>query len=460
MSEKLQLPQFITGTTSSRHPLLDGDLLINATVVEGHSRSQAALMPRVGVTKLAADNIIFAHASYKLGAVLYVTQAGELKTYPELTVVGLNIVVKAALATDTFNGCFLSLNGDPYLATLDGLTLTVTKAAELENWMSPSSLAFVDGFVLLSQENTRYFRHSSLNSESFDNGLFVYGWSGDTDNIKSLAVANRELFLFGERHTEVWFNNAGSDANVVFAKQDGRVHPQGIYSENSVVVDGVVYNACRGDDNFGIFAWTPGGAQAISVDAVNMDLEAGLSCRMGYTVERNRTYIHALIRYVQSGTIGIDAVLATKHWVFDVATKVWALRKYSFEAIEVIRLGSSSYIASSAGLYLIDEASTELVSATKRTGHFVAGGGDYLFHHELTLDFGGDAMTSLRLDFSDDGGKTWRRGVLARATTAETYNRYRFLRLGYSRDRVYRLMWLSRSAGLYNVLARIEAADA
>jgi len=448
MENKQPVVQFIAGTTSSRYPKLDGDILFNASIVTASgstSRSPAALIPRCGLIKaLDVTDIKWAYASYTLHKQL-IWVGDELRVYDLETSTNytvLNITLpefSRPLAVDTFNGCVISVGGLGYNISTSLVVTAITGA----NWASPSSLGFVDGYTLLSVKNSRFFNYSDLNSTTFTNALLTAGMSGDVDNIGALCVINREVWLFGEKHTEVWYNSA-ADVNTIFTRQDGRVFAQGILSVNTVTVNGIGYNACRGDSAYGFFAWSSGGPQKISSGAIDMELENSTSSRVLYSFERNKLFIHLLINEEQL-------------WSYDVSSQCWSLREYPNIIIDMIKVDGHHYAVFNDGVYIMDGTTDDGVpiNSYKQTSHII-NAGYRVFHKLLEIDVGGD-VGEFALQYSDDGGSTFRNMMWSNIGKVGEYNRYRFNRLGVSRDRIYKLLWLSdNAAGIYGAYSDLE----
>jgi len=448
--QKQPLINFIAGTTSSRYPDLDGDILFNASIVQAASstsRSPAAIIPRSGLVNLIeVENVKWAYASYKLNKQL-IWVGDELRIYDLLTntqpytvaSITLPTTFIRPLVTDTFTGCVIAIGEKGYAIDT---TLTITEIVGA-NWSEPSSLGFVDGYVLLSVKNSRFFSYSDLNSTTFDNALLTAAMSGDVDNIGSLCVINREVWLFGEKHAEVWYNSA-YDVNTIFTKQDGRVFAQGILSVNTITVNGIGYNCCRGDSAYGVFAWSSGGPQKISSGAIDMVLEHCTSARMMNSFERNKLFIHVLID---------ESIL----WSYDVATQCWSTRDYGSTVLDMIKVDGFHYLVLESGIHKMDGDTDngQPIFCYKQTSHIISSG-FRVFHKLLEFDFGG-SIAELSLRHSDDGGKTWRNSAYSTPTTIGEYARYRFHRLGVSRDRIYKLMWQSsNAAGLYGAYEDLE----
>lgn len=448
--QKQPLIQFIVGTSSSRYPELDGDILYNASIIQAQSqtsRAPAALIPRAGLIEtLAIDDIKWAATSYILDRQI-IWVGDELRAYdlnnPAKNYTKIDITLPTQfirpLITDTFTGIVIAIGDSGYSV---GVDLNVTPISG-PNWTRPSSLGFVDGYTLLSVNHSRFFNHSELNSTSFDNALLTAGMAGDVDNIGSLCVINREVWLFGEKHAEVWYNSA-VDANTIFTRQDGRVFAQGILSVNTITVNGIGYNCCRGDSTTGVFAWSSGGPQKISTGAIDVALENSKTSRMMFSFERNHQYIMVLV----------DEKTC---WAYDVATKCWAIRDYGQQILDVIKIGPSYYVVFSTGVHKLDGTTDngESILSYKQTSHIVSNG-FRIFHKMLEVDVGG-VIAELMLEISDDGGKTWRNALFSQITKIGEYSRYRFHRLGQSRDRVYKLSWKSSgAAGIYSVMEDLE----
>lgn len=87
-------------------------------------------------------------------------------------------------------------------------------------------LAFIEGWVIANQAGTRTFIVSGPTpyTDTFVPSFFALKDSS-TDNLVTLYENNRELWLIGERTTEVWYNNQGVNPNFPFSRVPG-VGPQ------------------------------------------------------------------------------------------------------------------------------------------------------------------------------------------------------------------------------------------
>jgi hypothetical protein len=452
---------FIQGLTSNRYQSLDGDLLINGNIVQAQSQASRvpqAIISRVGLTKVNLSGTLFqgATSSYSMG--IQIIQADNNfywldveSSLPSLTLIpSLPSSQNRFLYTDTFTGGVISIDGAGYSLAFNKVTKVLTTTHIVgANWVIPSSISFTDGYVIISEYNSRFFHYSDLNDTTFTNTLFVAGTAGDVDNIAGIAIANRELFVFGQKHSEVWYNTS-PDVNTVFTKQDGRVHAQGLFSQNSISVNGVVYNACRGDTNFGVFAWSPNGAERISVGYIDQALEKAISAYVFNSYERNELFVHIVID-------------GNQHYSWSHSSKSWSIRQYPSLAIESIRVNNKSYLICLDGVYLLSGGTDNgrEITVTKQTSHLYKDG-NRLFFRMAEFDLGGQVANAVSLETSDDGGYTWRNQMIKTGSIIGQYNRYRFHHLGYSRNRVFRLRFSSsdeKGVGLYNAYLQIEVGS-
>jgi hypothetical protein len=389
---------------------------------------------------LDLEDIKWAASSYTLkkqiiwaGSTLWLYDLSNIISTPTELDIDLPTEFVRPLITDTFTGCVLSIGSKGYSINTSGVVTNITGA----NWAEPSSLGFVDGYTLLSVKGSRFFNYSELNSTTFNNALLTAGMSGDVDPIGALCVINREVWLFGTKHAEVWYNSA-YDVNTIFTRQDGRVFAQGLLSSNTVTVNGVGYNACLGDSAFGVFAWNSGGPQKISTGAIDMALESSKSSRMLFSFERNRLFIHVLID---------DNTL----WSYDVKGQSWNLREYYLPLLDIIKVDSYYCAVFSNGIHKLDGSDDlgEPITSYKQTSH-IHQNGFRVFHKLVEFDVGG-SVAEFMLRHSDDGGKTWKNNSYGTPAVIGEYNRYRFHRLGQSRDRIYKVVWRSSTtAGIYS----------
>lgn len=438
---KNPLDQFCSGATSSRYSSFAGETLVNATVIapmSTTSRTPAMLSPRVGRVLLKElTGVVLAWKSYSIDRQVIVrnTELGNSEvilfqlnqsTTGRVIHTSPNLIVDRPLAVDTYSSCVISIDGIGYTINQDESIVEIVGTG----WSTPSSLAFIDGYVLLSVKNSRQFLRSELNGTEFTDTI-NFSATQSEDNIKNIAAVNNQLYIFGERHVEVWWNS-GATPDQPFSRQDGLGSQYGTVSTNTLVIDGIGYNGVRSETIRGVFIWEPT-AKKISVDAVDFDLEGATDIVLHTSVENGRRFIHVLIDN-------------KKLWSFDILSQAWHERTNQIP-VDFVPDGERYYFVDSVGIHTItgNTDNDEIITCERQSPHITLKG-IRMYFTMLEIDAAGDAGL-MSLEYSNDSGRTWYNTGFSSATTLGLYNRYRFNRLGSSHDRVFKLTWTD--VGIY-----------
>lgn len=97
----------------------------------------------------------------------------------------------------------------------------------------------LDGFALLNQPGTQNF-YSSYDNELVFDALYFAAKNGYSDNLVTIIVTRREIWLIGERTTEIWFD--AGNPNFPFAIMPGPFVQHGCIAKYSVAqVNGAVF---------------------------------------------------------------------------------------------------------------------------------------------------------------------------------------------------------------------------
>ncbi len=94
------------------------------------------------------------------------------------------------------------------------LTLTKTEGAWSSSALSVKSntATFMDGFIIRDDKaNTGRFIYSDLYDASTENPFNFATAEGSPDDLLAVLADRRELWMFGEWSTEIWFNAGGKD---------------------------------------------------------------------------------------------------------------------------------------------------------------------------------------------------------------------------------------------------------
>lgn len=317
---------------------------------------------------------------------------------------------------------------------------------------------FVDNFIVYNRPGTNEWGSTDLKATT-SNGLNFAFKDSTSDNIVSLIVNRREIFLLGERTTEVWVDVGA------FPFPFGRV--PGTTSQHGCLAPGSV--ARLGES----FAWLAQDTRGQSVVTV----------MQGY--EPVRVSTHAVEADIQSFAVQNDAIAysyqqdghefymltfptADRTWCYDLSSNLWHKRAWRDES-DILHRHRSNCAAHFNGETIVGDfmngnfysldldkyedditvAVTSAIKRVRRCPHLTADLNRQFFH-DFQIQFqpgvglqtgqGSDPQAMLR--WSDDGGSTWSRERWASIGRAGRYkNRCRWPGpLGSGRDRIFEVV--------------------
>ncbi|AOJ31421.1 packaged DNA stabilization protein [Burkholderia metallica] len=312
---------------------------------------------------------------------------------------------------------------------------------------------FVDGYFVFNKPNSTQFYISKYNDVTFD-PLDIASKSTYSDDLVTLAVMHREIWLFGELTTEVWFNTGSSD--FTFGRMPGVFIEHGCAAKHSVAkIDLALF--WLGHDLQGqgvVFAGRNYQAERISTHALEQAISAysRINDAIGFS-------------YMQGGhafyVLTFPSANAT--WCFDTATGQWHQRAY-LEADGSLSRHRMNCHSFNAGRNLVGDWQTgavyaldpniytdngALIQRIRSFPHILGADGNRVMFRQFIADMevgagmpddATDPLVSLR--WSDDRGATWGNPVTATmGRRGEFRTSIQFQRLGYARDRVFELSW-------------------
>lgn len=158
---------------------------------------------------------------------------------------GLNVPSDRVAMTD--NGLELGIADGTsiwsYVLATNVLTVVIAAAAP----DNTPSLEFIDGYVFgFNPDATAIgsFSHSVLNDLTTWNALDVYTAEGSPDKIIALKASNRQLWVFGSKSFEVWYNagGIGGGGEPTWARIPGTFTDIGCGAKNSIsVIKGQIF---------------------------------------------------------------------------------------------------------------------------------------------------------------------------------------------------------------------------
>ena len=322
------------------------------------------------------------------------------------------------------------------------------------SFVGADRVRYLDTFFLFNKPGTKFF-YTSLSNEVVFDPLYIAGKVGYADNLIALEVMHREIWLIGDKTTEIWFD-AGSAA-FPFQLVPGAFIQHGCTAKNSVA------------------------AQDLAVFWLSKDPQGANIVLMGsnYNVERISTHAieHQFATYsTVSDAIGyiyqeeghmfyvLNFPTADATWVYDISQKLWHERVWlDGNGIEhrhrsnVFAHAYGSYVVGdwqNGNLYALDQNSyTDNGAPIKRVRSFPHTLNELkrIIYRKFIADMQTGAQTDptatapvLSLRWSDDRGASWSNYVTQPlGAVGQFLQNIQFRRLGMSRDRVFELTWSS-----------------
>jgi hypothetical protein len=309
---------------------------------------------------------------------------------------------------------------------------------------------FIDTFLVFNWPGTPTFYTTTSNTVTPFDPLYFASKEGWNDFVSSVAALHDNIWVFGNVTTEIWFNAGGS--TFPFARMPNSVLQQGCAAPYSIVVaDNAVYwlsqdrwgrnMVMRGEgyaakrvSNFAVeHEWS---TYSVVNDCVAMAFQLGGHEMVGF--------------YFPSGNAW---------WAYDATTQMWHQRTYGNTTTPWLPScaagwGTGPYGASNTVL-VGDRLSPRLFQlradvytddgapiVRQRSWMHVQNDGKRAAHTRFSANMVGTALSpdTVNLSWSDDGGQSYGTPV-PQTVNNQSNGQYQWRRLGYTRDRVYRMQW-------------------
>lgn len=452
----MQFP-FVGGTYRARSLNFDAQRCINLYAEQsgsGTSKSIAALLGTPGLAAwltVAGGSIRGAmrfsatKAIVVAGANVYTVTNGAVATFIGTISAGTTPVSMAS------NGTIVMLVAGAtgyFIDPVGGVVTTITDSS----FQGADRVDFLDGYFVFNKRGTGQFQITQLYGASIDPLDFATAEAAP-DNLVSLIVDHRELWLFGETTTEIWFNSG--NAAFPIERNNGAFIEHGCAACFSVAkLDNTVFWLSSDDRGQGIVYRAAGyQPQRISTHAIEFAIGrlSRVDDAVAFTYQQEG---HSF--YVLNFPTG-DLTL-----VYDVATGLWHERAWrdsngllhrhraqcqmafaglmlvgDWETGKLYRLDLDTYTDDGAAIARV-RAAPHIAGPDYKRVHYNALQIDMEAGVGLTIGQGSDPQAMLQ--WSDDGGHTWGNEHWAPIGKLGEYRRrVRWRRLGQSRDRVFRL---------------------
>jgi hypothetical protein len=314
-----------------------------------------------------------------------------------------------------------------------------------------TQVAFQDGYFILTNANSQQFFISGLNDVTFD-AADIGSAEGVPDNLVGVISDQRNLYLFGERSAEAFYNSGNTD--FPFERVQGAFIAIGCAAAHTIAkMQSSIFWLGQSDQGRGIVYRATGyQPQRISTHAIEKVIAgiSNLSTARAWTYEQEGHSFYCLNLPGSSTT-----------WVYDVATNLWHERAYlnagqltrdraechafaygtnvvgDYENGKIYALDSATYSDNGSPIQRVRTA-PHITTEMRRILHR-----QFLLDLETGVGLSGTTQGTAPvavLEWSDDGGHTWSNEQWADiGAIGATKARAIWRRLGASRDRVYRV---------------------
>lgn len=307
---------------------------------------------------------------------------------------------------------------------------------------------YIDDFIVYNQPGTNQWAATSALS-TVTPALSFSSKDSSSDNLVTLIADHREVFLIGERTSEVWVN-VGSFP-FPFQRIPGTSLQHGCAAKDSIARLGESITWLSQDIRGQAIVIQLVGYQPkrISTHAIEVDIGSGvISDAIAFT-------------YQQEGHEFLVLTFPTqdKTWVYDQATELWHKRAYR-DSNNVLHRHRANCAAVFQGLNLVGDYQNGIVYSfdlntytdngqpiqrLRRTPHLTQ---DLkrIFYEFLQVQFqpgvglntGQGQTPQMMLRWSDDGGSSWSSSYFIEIGAMGQYkNRAVKRKMGWARDRVY-----------------------
>ena len=418
-------------------------------VESGNAPQVSALLPTPGLVKrFELSGAI--RGLYALNDVVLVVAGQTLyRVDKNDTVKQIGAITGTDIVYFSDNSVHVMIVGDSaYRYDIRQKTLTDILISTGTGFLGASDVTLLDSRLVWTVPGSGQIQWSTLLDTS-TTGLSYATAEAKSDNLMRTIAVNGQLWLIGEKTTEVWMSTGNPD--LPFQRMSGAFIPTGCAAKSSVCVfgGGLVWLTSSDHGQSQIVLTQGYQTQRISNHAIESEIASYDRVDDAYS-----------FAYQQDGHafLIMSFPTAKKTWCYDATTGMWHERSYynlteyqheHHRAMTHVFFNGEHLVGdrSNGIVYrLCPDCSTDNLEPILReriTPVINPQGSQLIFDAvELILQTGQQENTKpvIRLDWSDDRGKSWSKDrVLDFGAIGEFNKRTVFNRLGQSRNRVFRL---------------------
>ncbi len=280
--------------------------------------STSFVVPKVGAVRGALEYndlawFVVGNTFYEVNSAGTATSRGTLNTSSGRVSMAHNGLRNSA------NQQIMVVDGsDGWIYANDAQTFTEITDADFTD---STSVVFIDGYFLFAQKDSdRFWLTSLYDGTTIDTSDFATA-EGDPDDIQSLIADQRQLYIFGKRTLEIWYNSGDSDNT--FQRYQGGFKQMGTVAKFSPArVDNNIYWLTRNERGHGQVAmmgenYLP---KIISTPAIDYQISTYSKIDDAFAY----AYQHEGHEYYV-----LTFPTAKRTWVYDASTKQWHERGHT-----------------------------------------------------------------------------------------------------------------------------------
>lgn len=350
----------------------------------------------------------------------------------------------------------------------DDTAKTLTEITD-SDFTDSNSVVFIDGYFLFAQKDSDRFWLTALYDGKTIGASDFETAEGDPDKIQALIADERELFIFGERTLEVWYNSGDSDNT--FQRFQGGFKQTGTAAKYSPArVDNNIYWLTRDERGHGQIAKLGSSYRPEIISTPALAYQISTYSRIddafayAYQHEGHEFYV-------------ITFPTAKETWVYDASTQQWHQRGHTIGGefpnrerynCHVFAFGEHLFGDFNNGIIYKLDSTVGTIDSTRipreRTTATIGNEERRLRISSLQLDMEegiGDPNvstdTAMWMSWSKDGGHTYSNEIDRSAGEAGDYaTRLVWRRLGNARNWTFRLRtWTPKPHVLKGLYARL-----
>lgn len=211
---------------------------------------------------------------------------------------------------------FISCNPDAFIYnTQIGVFAQITDP----DFPGSVNVAYIDGYFVFNEPNSRRFWKTQLLDGTSVDPLDFASVEGSPNYLNALFVDHREVWLFSDDSTEVWYNDGG--AGFPFSRIQGAFIEAGCIANHSIAkLDNSIFWLGMDERGSGIVyranGYTP---MKVSTHALEYAIQqySDMSDAIGYSYQQEGHLFYVLTFPTGNAT-----------WVYDVTTNLWHERAY------------------------------------------------------------------------------------------------------------------------------------